>query len=163
MSDDFDTSGSSNGYDPHKVYRGTTNTKGFSARMRIALPPEALALAGEIAATRCIDGIKTPADMMRDAFIHRLHAYEEMLKTDDPALAAKCAAVRRRASVDANLDLQLEQRQADRERSEKAIELWQLSGPSALPFVREAVEAIQTEEYRIRLTTIIGESVGNGR
>lgn len=157
MDDAFDTSAqTSNGYDPYKVYRSTTNAKGFSARMRIALPPEAIALASEIAARRSIDGIKTAADMMRDAFIHRLHAYEEMLKTNDPLIAAQCMAVRRRMAVDANLDTQLQTRQADRERADKAMELWRVSGKEALPYVQEALDNIRTEEYRTRLARIVG-------
>jgi hypothetical protein len=165
MSDDFSTSAPSNGYDPHKVYTTTTNSKGFSARMRVSMPPEVLAMAAEIAATRKIEGIKTPADMIRDCYVHRMHAYQEMLETSDPVLAARLGAISRREAFEAEVEADLQRRRADQELTQKLMQLSSLNGPGTLSKLRQGLETITTEECRGTLSMMVQnwESRGNGR
>jgi hypothetical protein len=165
LSDDFDTSASKNGYDPDVIYGATTNTKGFTARMRIAVPPEVLAIAGELAATRKLDGIKTPADMIRDALVHRLHHYSAMLETTDPWLSERMSQASHRIAYDSKAEERIRTRDEDHKRMERAIHLWRLEGDAALPMVKEALDVISTDECKATLAAMIGnwESRGNGR
>lgn len=143
------------GYDRHKVYSAASDSKGHSVYMRVNVPTGLYAILGDLAASRCIDGIKTPADAIRDSLVHRAHDYQEMLETTDPLLAQELLDTAERVRAIANVEKVLEARRVDEASAEDIIRLMRETGIAYLPTAIAAAKMIRTEEFRDRVLSVI--------
>lgn len=91
---------SQNGYDPDKIYTRASDGNGQSALIHVKISPalhhelQAMVQGGKI------PGLRTHADVVRDALIHRMHHYREMLADDALGLFAALDVEVRQAELD---------------------------------------------------------------
>lgn len=70
---------SQNGYDPDTIYTRASDGNGQSALIHVRMSPALNYELQALVQSRAIPQLRTYADVVRDALIHRMHHYREML------------------------------------------------------------------------------------
>lgn len=91
---------SQQGYDRNKLYTRSTDGQGHSATLYSKVSPALMHEIQALIQSRSIPELRTVADVVRDALIHRLHDYRDMLPPGALNLGHAIAIEMRQAEID---------------------------------------------------------------
>ncbi len=91
---------SRNGYDADKIYTRASDANGQSSVMHVKLSPALYYELQALVQSRAIVELRTYADVVRDALIHRLHHYRTMIPEGDSGLFHAIDIEVRQAEID---------------------------------------------------------------
>jgi len=135
-------------YDPHTIYNGSTNLKGFSRQGRYRTTPEISGMMAEFAASRLLDNIRTPQHIIADSIPHRLRTYSEMVEGTDPVMARRLMMTAERARVESAVDRINQQRKDDELLAKNTKKMLHDNGPEVLAVALQARNTCLTECFQ---------------
>lgn len=91
---------SQNGYDPDRIYTKATDGNGQSTVLHVKVSPALYYELQALVQSRAIPELRTYADVVRDALIHRMHHYRNMLPAGATSMFHALDVEVRQAEID---------------------------------------------------------------